>query len=173
MIFGPEQSTGHSAHIGEEVEVYYRWHPLHGRRLRRQYGERRLGGQCVHVEASPGVVVAIAAWMLDPIACAGMVIGTPRVAVSALADLHQLLIGRGFRGSSVVDSRIVKEEQNEQFAKVGSANASAEQDPSSTQPRVQFHPVSIDEPDGADEGDRQLGDHSDASGGSRNGGAHR
>jgi hypothetical protein len=111
--------------------------------------------------------------MLDPIACAGMVIGTPRVAVSALVDLHQLLIGRGFRGSSVVDSRIVKEEQNEQFAKVGSANANAEQDPSSTQPRVQFHPVSIDEPDGTEEGDRQLGDHFDASGGSRNGGARR
>jgi hypothetical protein len=118
-------------------------------------------------------VVAIAAWMLDPIACAGMAVGAPRVAVSALTDLHHLLIERGFRGSSVVDSQIVKEEQNEPFAKVGSANDGAEQNLSSTQPRAKFHPTSVNDPDGADEGDRQLGVPFDASGGRLDGGAHR
>ena len=167
------QSTGHSAHIGEEVEVFYRWHPLHRRRVRLQYGEQRLAGRFVHVEASPGVVVALAAWMLDPVACAGMMMGAPRVGVSALIDLHQLLIERGFRGSSLVDSRFVKEEQNEQFAKVGSTNADAAPVPTPTQHPVQLHPPSGIEPVGAGESDRMLGHPLDASGGRRDGGAQR
>ena len=161
---GPRQSAGHSAHIGEEVEVHYRWHPLHGQRVRRQYSELRRGSRCVHVESSPGVVLAIAAWMLDPIACAGMAIGAPRVTVSALIELHRLLVERGFRGSSVVDSRIVKEKQNAtQFAKAASTATSAEAGSSSTQPRAKFHPSSGDESAGASEGNRQLGDHLDPS----------
>ncbi|MFO1144378.1 MAG: hypothetical protein U1E59_18780 [Amaricoccus sp.] len=31
------QSRGHSAHVGQDVEVCYRWHALHGRRVRCQY----------------------------------------------------------------------------------------------------------------------------------------
>jgi hypothetical protein len=42
----------------------------------------------VPVEVSPGVVVVLAAWMLDTAACAGMEIGPPRAAVSALVVLH-------------------------------------------------------------------------------------
>jgi hypothetical protein len=57
----------------------------------------------------PGVVTAIAAWMLDPVACAGMAtIGAPRVVVSALLDLHHLLTERGFRRSSQDDPNIVQ-----------------------------------------------------------------
>jgi hypothetical protein len=37
------------------------------------------------------VVIVVAAWMLDPAGCAGMAIGAPRVAISALVDLHHLL----------------------------------------------------------------------------------
>jgi hypothetical protein len=37
MTFCRGQSPVHSAHIGQEVEVHYRWHALYGRRLRRQY----------------------------------------------------------------------------------------------------------------------------------------
>jgi len=67
----------------------------------------------VHVETMPGV----AAWMLDPVACAGMAtIVSPRVAVSALLDLHHLLIARGFRRSSRDDPIIVQEEQHEEPA---------------------------------------------------------
>ena len=71
--------TGHSAHIGQEVEVHYRWHAHYGRRLRRQYVERRAGGDVVHVEVTPGVVVVVAAWMLDPAACAGR--SVPRASI--------------------------------------------------------------------------------------------
>src|SRR5215813_11832430 len=88
-------------HVGQSVEVHYRWHPLYGRRVRWRYSEQRVAGQVVHIEALPGVVTAIAAWMLDPVACAGMeTIGALRVAISALFELHHLLIERGFRRSS-------------------------------------------------------------------------
>jgi hypothetical protein len=52
--------------------VHYRWHLLHGRLVRRSYIGRRRAGDVVHVESLPGV----AARMLDPVACAGMEIGT-------------------------------------------------------------------------------------------------
>src|SRR5438270_10848903 len=83
----------HSAHLGQEVEVHYRWHALYGRRLRRQYVERRAGGDVVHVEVTPGAVIVVAAWMLDRAACAGMSLGAPRVKLAALAGLHQLVVG--------------------------------------------------------------------------------
>jgi hypothetical protein len=66
-------SPEHSAHIGREVEVHYRWHPLFGHRVRWYYRERRAAGDLVHVEIGPGEVIAVPAWMLDPSACAGMV----------------------------------------------------------------------------------------------------
>ena len=59
------------------------------------------------------MVIVVAAWMLDPAACAGMTFGAPRVSISALADLHHLLIERGFRRNSPGDSTIVQEEQDE------------------------------------------------------------
>src|SRR5258707_8871273 len=117
------QSPGHSAHIGQEVEVHYRWHALYGRRVRRQYVERRAGGDIVHVEVAPGVVIVVAAWMLDPAACAGMGLGAPRVKLAALAELHQLLTERGFRRSSRDNQTIVQEQQHEEFARVGGLSA--------------------------------------------------
>src|SRR5258705_3460846 len=116
-----EQSPGHSAHIGQEVEVHYRWHAHYGRRVRRQYVERRAGGDVVHVEVAPGIVIVMAAWMLDPAACAGMALGAQRVTLAALAELHQLLTERGFRRSSRDDPTIVQEEQHEEFARAWDA----------------------------------------------------
>ena len=113
MIFCPGQSPGHSAHIGQEVEVHYRWHALYGRRVRRQYVERRAGGEVVYVEVSPGNVLVVAAWMFDAAACAGMELGTPRVTIAALAELHQVLVEHGYRRSSSDGSRIVQEKQRE------------------------------------------------------------
>ena len=81
--FFQSPSPVHSAHVGDEVEVHYRWHPLYGRRVRRQYSEQRADGQVVHVEAAPGVIIVLAAWMLDRAACADMVIGAPRAEVAA------------------------------------------------------------------------------------------
>jgi hypothetical protein len=87
----------------EVSSAHYRWHALYGRRVRHQYVERRAGGEVAHVEVAPGVVIVVAAWILDPAAYAGMAIGAPRVTVSTLADLHQLLIEHGFRRSSPDD----------------------------------------------------------------------
>ncbi|WP_041367738.1 hypothetical protein [Methylocella silvestris] len=70
-----------------------------------------------HVEATPGVVVVLAGWMPDPVTCASMGIRAPR---SMLTDLHRLLAERGFRESSLGNSRIAEEEQNEQVAASGS-----------------------------------------------------
>ena len=64
------------------------------------------------MEGSPGVVLVVSAWMLDSTACARMTFGAPRVSISALAELHQQLIERGFRRSSLDDLTIVQEEQD-------------------------------------------------------------
>jgi hypothetical protein len=93
------------------VVVHYRWHPLHGRRLRRHYSERRANGEVVHVESAPGIVTVVPGWMLDPAACARLGFGAPRVAVSALAELHHLLVSLGFRRSSTTD--VVQETRHE------------------------------------------------------------
>ena len=60
-----------------------------------------------------GAVTVIPAWMLDPIVCMSMKLGEPRVAVSALRELHHLLIEGGLRGSSPNDSTLVQEECDE------------------------------------------------------------
>jgi hypothetical protein len=92
------------------VEVDYRLARTLRAPCRCQYVERRAGREVVHVEVAPGVVIVAPAWTLDPAACAGMVLGAPRVTLSVLAELHQLLIERGFRRSSRDDPIIVKEE---------------------------------------------------------------
>ena len=94
---------------------------------------------------APGVVIVVAAWMLDPVACAGMALGAPRVAVSALDELHQLLIERGFRRSSLDDPTIVQEEQDEKSADTGAAIRGA----APAQHAVRFRKASGDEPLGA------------------------
>jgi hypothetical protein len=168
MPFVPTQSDGHSAHLGQEIEVCYRWHALYGRRVRRFYSEQRAAGQFVHIEAAPGLIIALAAWMLDPVACAGMGMGAPRAAVTALIDLHRLLFERGFRASSLSDSRIIQEEHNEQTVKIGSASAGSL---APAQHCVRFNPTSGNEPDRACESARALGESIDASGRGRSGGA--
>jgi len=103
----------HSAHLGQEVEVFYRWHPLYGRRLKRQYSERRATGELVHVEVAHGVVLVVAGWMLDPAKCATMVLGPPRASVEALCELHRLLVEHGHRRSSVSVQRTTDEAAHE------------------------------------------------------------
>ena len=56
----------------------------YGRLVRQHYSELRAGGRVAHVEAAPGVVVVLAAWMLDPAACTGMKLGAPHLDVAAL-----------------------------------------------------------------------------------------
>lgn len=42
---------------------------------------------------SGGLVVPIVDWMLDPVICAGMSMGAPRLERAALIELKRLLIG--------------------------------------------------------------------------------
>lgn len=78
---------------------FYRWHPLYGRRVRRQYSEQRATGEVVHVEASPGIVIVVAAWMLNAASCSAMELGSPRASLEALGELHLLLCQRELRRS--------------------------------------------------------------------------
>jgi hypothetical protein len=97
----------------------------------------------------------MAAWMLDPVACAGMAIGSPRVAISALADLHRLLIEFGFRRSSQDDPTIVQEEQDEHPADAGAPGAIIS--PAPAQHSVRIRKTSGDEPRRAPDGARPAG----------------
>jgi hypothetical protein len=80
--------------------IKYRWHPLYGREVGRQYSEHRARGEVVHVETAPGNVIVVPAWMLDPIVCGGMRLGEPHLDLVALQDLDRLLAALGFRSSS-------------------------------------------------------------------------
>src|SRR3954469_8011071 len=114
----------------------------YGRRLRPQYVERRAGGEVVHVEVAPGVVIAVAAWMLDPAACAGMDLGTPRVTLSALVELHQLLVEHDFRRSSPDGPMTIREERDENPAETGAASDS----PAPAQHSVRSRKATRDDP---------------------------
>jgi hypothetical protein len=92
MIFDQGQSRSHSAHIGQEVVIRYRWHPLCGQSARRIQGERRASGEFVHVELTPGIVTILPAWKLDAVYCTGLKVGAPQVSLAALCALHELLV---------------------------------------------------------------------------------
>ena len=100
---------GHSAHISHEVEVHYRWHALHGRKVRHLYAERKSGREVVVVEAEPGVAIVLAAWMLDATTCATMSLGPPTVDVAGLADLDRLLKALGLRRTCCDEPSSAKE----------------------------------------------------------------
>ena len=91
--FLPRPSPVHSAHVGQELEVHYRCHPYFGRKVLVRRVEQRATGQFLKVEGPTGIVVSIAGWMLDPVICAKMTIGTPRVDLAALIELKRLLMG--------------------------------------------------------------------------------
>src|SRR5215475_2534943 len=97
MTCARAQSCAHSAHIGQDVVIHYRWHPLHGRSARCVQHERRASGEVVHVELAPGVITMLAAWKLDAVHCASFKVGTPQVSLEALCALHELLIARESR----------------------------------------------------------------------------
>jgi hypothetical protein len=98
----------HSAHVGQEIEVHYRWHPYFGCTVSIRRVEQRATGLFFKVQGPAGVVVSMAAWMLDPVTCAGMTIGTPQVDRAALIELDQLLIDKGRNRRSPIDAAIVQ-----------------------------------------------------------------
>src|SRR5439155_18464614 len=126
MTYGPRQLPVHSAHVGQDVEVFYRWHALYGRRVRLSRLEPRANGQIAYVEASPGEILIMAAWMLDPVSCAGMQMAEPRASLAALADLHRLLVACRFRRSSEDEQRFAQEDPN---ARLAPAPANHQPDP--------------------------------------------
>jgi hypothetical protein len=100
---------GHSAHVGADLEVHYRWHPYFGRRVNVRRVEQRATGQFLKVLGPAGIVISIAGWMVDPVACAGMTVGSPRVDPAALIDLKRLLMGTGNTAHSPSDNGVVWE----------------------------------------------------------------
>ncbi|WP_331382638.1 hypothetical protein [Rhizobium sp. BR 362] len=100
---------GHSAHIGEEVEIHYRWHAFYGRHVRRYYGEQRSGSEVVVVEHEPGVTTAVDRWMLDRATCASMTLGEPQVSLQALTDLDRVLKDHGLRQVFSDDTTVIEE----------------------------------------------------------------
>src|SRR5436305_10958450 len=107
MTCGPEPSPVHSAHVGQELEVHYRWHPYFGAKVGIRRVEQRATGRFLKVLGPVGVVVSIVDWMLDPVTCAGMTMGPPCVDLAALFELkQQLLIGRSNPAGSRSDSAI-------------------------------------------------------------------
>ena len=106
-------SPVHSAHVGEELEVHYRWHPYFGCKVGVRRVEQRATGRFLKVQGPTGVVVSIAGWMLDPVVCAGMIIGPPQVDLSALVDLQRLFMRTANPAHSRSDVGIVREEGNE------------------------------------------------------------
>jgi hypothetical protein len=96
-FFSTMPSRVHSAHINKDVAVHYRWHALHGRKVRQLYAERRSGREVAIIESEPGVAIVLAAWMLDPAICATMSLGPPTVDIAGLTDLDRLLKALGLR----------------------------------------------------------------------------
>jgi hypothetical protein len=102
--------------------------------------------------------------MLDPVVCAGMQLGAPRVAVVALVDLHQLLVERGLRACSSDDPIIVQEKPSDQAEPIGADCAAiAVDDSAAVEHCVRLHPTSGDEPGRTRESAHALGSPPDAS----------
>ena len=74
------------------MEVHYRYHPYFGRKVLVRRVERRATGLFLMVQGPSGIVVSIAGWMLDPVICAEMTMGVPRVDLAALIELRRLLM---------------------------------------------------------------------------------
>ena len=171
----PWASRSHSAHIGQEVEVYYPWHPYHGRRVRAHYSEQRAGGRVVHVEDKPGIVTVLPEWMLDASICASMQLGMPRVSVDCLRDLHRLLLVRGFRRSSLgaAPVAIAVENQDEEVIKDAQGRGASAAQAAPDQHCLRVERVSRLVVRSADEGRSAAVPSSDARGGRRARGERR
>jgi Integrase core domain len=113
MTSAREPSPVHSAHVGQELEVHYRWHPYFGHKVIVRRAAQRATGRFLSIMGPAGVVVAIADWMLDPVVCAAMPTGMPRVDLAALVELKRLLMCAADTTDSSGDSGIVRENHHD------------------------------------------------------------
>ena len=90
-FFYPWPVTVHSAHVGEDFEVHYRWHPYFGRMVNVRRVEQRATGQFLRIRGPLSTVITIPGWMVDPIACAEMTSGPPQVDLAALLEPKRLV----------------------------------------------------------------------------------
>jgi hypothetical protein len=77
------------------LEVHYRWHPYFGCKVVIRRIAQRATGRFLSILGPAGVIVTIADWMLEPIVCAAMPKGMPRVDLAALVELKRLLMCAG------------------------------------------------------------------------------
>lgn len=106
-------SPVHTAHVGQELEVQYRWHPYFGRKVVIRRVTQRATGRFLSILGPAGVVVTIADWMLDPIVCAALPEGNPRVDLAALLELKRLLMCAADTTHSWGDSGILQEDHHD------------------------------------------------------------
>lgn len=114
-------------------------------------------GQYLQVLGPAGVVVSIAGWMIDPLTCGGMTMGSARVDLAALIDLNRLVTGGDkpalFQGGRGVAGE--KDDETSQYA--GACRGSA------AQPHIRNTQARRTERQGAGEGDINAGAVADAS----------
>jgi hypothetical protein len=72
--------------------VEYRWHPLHGKRVRLYRRTVHGGVSVVHVDTDDNKTSReLPAWMVDASICGGMEVGSPQVSLAALRELAQAI----------------------------------------------------------------------------------
>jgi hypothetical protein len=119
--YGRSQCPVHSAHVGDEVEVHYRWHPYFGQKVSIRRVEERATGRFLKVLGPSGVVVSISEWMIDRVVCGGMTMGLARVDLATLVELKRLVTSADKPALFLGGRRITQEEDNEipQYAGAG------------------------------------------------------
>jgi len=157
-FFDSEPSPVHSAHVGQELEVQYRWHPYFGRKVVIRRITQRATGRFLNIMGPAGVVVTIADWMLDPVVCAAMPKGTPRVDVTALVELKRLLMCAADTTHSCDDSGIVREDHHDV------SQAAVVDRESADEPAVRRQKIGRTEFRGARQGRLDTGSDPDAGG---------
>jgi hypothetical protein len=147
------------------LEVHYRWHPYFGRKIVIRRIAQRATGRLLSIMGPAGVIVTIADWMLDPVVCAAMPMGTPRVNLTALLELKRLLMGAADTANSWGDVGIVQENQHD------ASQAAVDEHGSADEPAVRRQKIGGNELRGARQGRLDTGSDPDAGGGHRRRGA--
>ena len=107
----------HSAYRLGFVVVEYRWHPLHGKRVRLLRRTVHDGSAVVHVDVRGGVSRELPAWMVDASVCRGMEqLGPPEVSLAALNELRCVLSAASAGSVSKAVSSLHKENRSGETA---------------------------------------------------------